>query len=327
MYVMRFAAAGLAFAAALSAASAAALSKESVNNARFEEGQAVPAGEQSPLVFKLQALLDRAHSSPGVLDGYWGENVEKALTAYGKMKGLETDGKLDAEVWQTLGGDAADPVVIDYEITEADVEGPFVEAIPSDWREMAEMDRLAYTSPAELFSEKFHMEIDALKALNPDADFGEVGTKIMVAAVRDSAPSGKVTRIEADKAMAQVRGYDAEDKLVVAYPATIGSDENPSPSGTWEVTSIAVGPTYHYRPDENFQVGGIEEPLVLPPGPNNPVGTVWIDLSKETYGIHGTPEPALIGKESSHGCVRLTNWDAEELAKLVEEGATVEFVE
>lgn len=326
MFLKMFAAAGLAVAAGLSGAAAAELSKEAVNGARFEEGQAVPTGEQSPLVFKLQALLDRAHASPGVLDGYWGENVEKAISTFEEKNELEADGKLDAEVWEALGGNEAEPILIEYEITEDDVDGPFVE-IPSDWREMAEMERLAYTSPEEMLAEKFHMDIEVLKAINADADFGEAGTTIIVAAVREAEPSGDVTRIEADKAVAQVRGYDSDGKLVVAYPATIGSEENPSPSGTVEVTGVAIGPTYLYKPDENFQVGDIDEQLKLPPGPNNPVGNVWIDLSKDTYGIHGTPEPAQIDKEASHGCVRLTNWDAEELANLVQEGATVEFVQ
>ncbi|HEX2256209.1 MAG TPA: L,D-transpeptidase [Afifellaceae bacterium] len=326
MHRFLIAAALLAAGTSLVSPAAAQLSKEAVNGASFEEGRGVPTGEQNPLVFKLQALLDRAHVSPGVLDGYWGENVEKAISSFEEREGLEADGQLDAEVWKALGGDSADPVLIEYEITEQDLEAPFVE-IPSDWRQMAEMEWLGYTRPAELLAETFHMDVEVLEALNEGADFGTAGTTIIVAAVREAEPSGKVTRIEADKAAAQVRGYDAEDNLLVAYPATIGSEENPSPSGTVEVTAVAINPTYHYRPDENFQVGDIDEPLVLPPGPNNPVGTVWIDLSKDTYGIHGTPEPAQIDKESSHGCVRLTNWDAEELAGLVEVGASVEFVE
>ena len=326
MNLTRMAAAGLALAAALSSAAATELTKEAVNGASFEEGQAIPSGEQSPLVFKLQALLDRTHVSPGVLDGYWGENVEKAVAAFEKMKGMEADGRLDAKVWEALGGNSAEPILVDYEITKDDVNGPFVD-IPESWRKMAKMDRLAYTSPAELLAEKFHMDIEVFKAINADADFGKAGTTIVVAAVREAEPSAQVTRIEADRKTAQVRAYDSDDKLVAAYPATVGSEENPSPSGTVEVKGIAMSPTYLYQPDENFQVGDIKEQLQLPPGPNNPVGSVWIGLSKDGYGIHGTPEPADIDKEASHGCVRLTNWDAEELAHLVEVGATVEFVQ
>jgi lipoprotein-anchoring transpeptidase ErfK/SrfK len=314
-------------AAGLASPAAAQLTKEAVNAASYEEGQAIPTGERSPLVFKLQTLLDRAHLSPGVLDGYWGENVEKAVTTFQEENGLEADGQLNAEVWAALDGDGAAPVLVEYEITEEDLEEPFVERIPSDWREMAEMEWLGYTGPEEMLAERFHMEIGALRELNPDADFDVADTIIVVAAVRDSAPAAEVVRIEADKTVAQVRGYDREGNLVVAYPATIGSEQNPSPSGTWEVIAIALEPTYHYSPDLAVQVAGVDEPLVLPPGPNGPVGTVWIDLDKEGYGIHGTADPEQIDKVHSHGCVRLTNWDAEELAELVDEGTIVEFVE
>jgi lipoprotein-anchoring transpeptidase ErfK/SrfK len=202
----------------------------------------------------------------------------------------------------------------------------FVEAIPEDFAEMAKMDRLGFTSPEEMLSERFHMDIDLFTALNAGTDIA-AGAKVVVANVEAPPPEGKVSRIEADKAKAQLSAYDAEDRLIVAYPATIGSDENPSPSGTHKVDTVAEDPVYYYRPDENFQQGDNTEELDIPPGPNNPVGTIWIDLSEPTYGIHGTPEPSKIDKTESHGCVRLTNWDAEELAKLVEPGVPVEFIE
>ena len=170
------------------------------------------------------------------------------------------------------------------------------------------------------------MDIDLFTALNSGASYS-AGSSIVVADISGGEPEGKARRIEADKSKAQLRAYDAEDRLLVAYPATIGSAENPSPSGTHEVRAIAADPIYYYRPGENFQQGDNTEPLDIPPGPNNPVGTVWIDLSEEGYGIHGTPEPAAIDKTASHGCVRLTNWDAEELAGLVEAGVMVEFLE
>ena len=141
---------------------------------------------------------------------------------------------------------------------------------------------------------------------------------------RDSSRD-KVTRIEVDKENEQVRGYNSDEELLVAYPATIGSEQYPSPSGASEVVAAVRDPDYTYTPDA--WTGGPDEALQLPPGPNGPVGSIWIDLEKEGYGIHGTPEPAEIRRQQSHGCVRLTNWDAEELAVLVEEGATVEFVE
>jgi len=136
-----------------------------------------------------------------------------------------------------------------------------------------------------------------------------------------------VARLVADKALGQLLGYDGNDKLVVAYPATIGSPQTPSPSGTYKITGVAINPTYQYRPDVNFKQGNNSEKLIIPPGPNGPVGSVWIDLTEPTFGIHGTPEPSKIDKTNSHGCVRLTNWDAEELAKMVEKGVPVEFID
>lgn len=307
------------------AATAAELNRKTIENAAFDDGTANSASQRSPVAAKLQVLLDRAHISPGIVDGYFGENVENALRTYEKREGLEPDGKLDKETWAKLEG-GTEPVLTEYEISKDDVEGPFVESIPDDLRQMAEMNRLAYTSPEELLAEKFHMSQELLKELNPDADFGKAGTKIIVAAVREPEPERKVSRIEVDKAGKQVLGYDGEERLIVAYPATIGSQENPSPSGKVEVKAIAPDPVYYYRPDENFQVDDIEEPLDIPPGPNNLVGSVWIDLDKKGYGIHGTPDPEEIGKTYSHGCVRLTNWDAEELADLVQEGVPVEFI-
>jgi lipoprotein-anchoring transpeptidase ErfK/SrfK len=196
--------------------------------------------------------------------------------------------------------------------------------MPDDFQALAKMDRLGYRSPAEMFAERFHMDIDLLKNLNPQIDGVTAGTEIVVANV-DGRPSGQVKRIEISKEAGQLRGYDASGNMILAYPATIGSQELPSPSGTHRVRAIAPDAAYYYRPDENFKIDGIDEPLELAPGPNNPIGTTWIDLSKPTYGIHGTPDPAEIAKTQSHGCVRLTNWDVEELAALVEPGVEVTF--
>ncbi len=309
-----------------SAAGISKLSLKSVNEAQFEEGLRSPEGASS-LVLKAQILLDRNDASPGVIDGVYGDNVAKAITAFEGMKGLSQDGKLDAEVWSALTKGGGDDVLTQYEITQEDLDYDFAEEIPEDYAELAKMDRLAYTSIEEMLAERFHMDIDLLKALNEGKDFTNSGTTLVVANVDGAKPGDKVARIEADKDKRQVRAYDSEDKLLVAYPATIGSAETPSPSGTHKVDAVAADPKYYYRPNENFQQGDNDEPLDIPPGPNNPVGTTWIDLSEPTYGIHGTPEPAEIDKTASHGCVRLTNWDAEELASLVEQGVTVEFTE
>ena len=303
----------------------ASLGVEEVNSAIYAE-HAEDIRGASPLVLKAQVLLDRAGASPGVVDGYFGGNVAKAIAAVETVLGLPVDGALDPQVWSAIGGDAAPDVLVPYVITADDLAGPFVPEIPSDFSLQAEMEALAYTSPAEMFAERFHMDVELLQTLNPSADFGRPGTTIIVAAIDGPAIAGKIARIEADKKQRQVRAYDAQDRLVVAYPATIGSTATPSPSGTHRVEAIAADPVYYYNP-ANFVQGDNMEPLELPPGPNNPVGTMWIDLSQPGYGIHGTPEPSRIDKTSSNGCVRLTNWDAEELAGLVEPGVVVSFLE
>jgi lipoprotein-anchoring transpeptidase ErfK/SrfK len=303
----------------------ASLTVEEVNSAVFGQDATAMRGA-SPLVLKAQVLLDRAGASPGVIDAYFGGNVAKAIAAVETVLDLPVDGALDPDVWAAIGGDQGAPVLVQYTITEEDASYPFLPSIPSDYAEQARLPALGYTRPEEMFAERFHMDIDLVTALNAGADFRRPGSTIWVAAVEGQPVTGKISRIEADKARRQVRAYDAEDRLVVAYPATIGSADNPSPSGTHSVEGVAPNPVYYYDPRNFVQAGNTEE-LKLPPGPNNPVGTMWIDLSEPSYGIHGTPEPSKIDKTASHGCVRLTNWDAEELATLVEPGVTVEFVE
>jgi lipoprotein-anchoring transpeptidase ErfK/SrfK len=276
-------------------------------------------------VAALQVLLDRKGASPGVIDGHFGSNVDKALAAYRDITGVNlhsTDTDSIKKALAETGGDA----VTSYTITAEDAAGPFVASVPSDYRRKAELGRLSFTSVSEMLAERFHMDEDYLKALNPEAVFGRPGTVIKVANI-GSDVGAQVSRIIADKARKQVRAYDASGKLVAAYPATIGSSDTPSPSGTHEVARIAFNPEYTYNPDVNFKQGDNDKILTIPPGPNGPVGSIWIALSKPTYGIHGTPDPSKIGKTESHGCVRLTNWDAAELAKLVKPGVTVQFVD
>ena len=204
--------------------------------------------------------------------------------------------------------------------------GSFVASIPEDYGEKAKLEKLSYTSVPEMLAERFHMDEGYLKALNPEANFSRVGTIIRVANVGQPA-TRQVARIVADKGRKQVFAYDADNKLVVSYPATIGSTDTPSPTGTHLVSRVVLDPDYTYNPDINFKQGENSKILTIPPGPNGPVGSVWIALDKPTYGVHGTPDPSKIGKTESHGCVRLTNWDAQELAKLVKAGVPVEFVE
>ena len=286
-----------------------------------------PAGKDAdPRIARLQVLLDRANVSPGVIDGRSGRNLQKAVAALQNMYGLPSTGRLGRDVDDLLAPFGAKPVFVPYVITAEDVAGPFVPVIPKDYGEMAKLDRLAYRGPAEALAERFHMDEGFLRRLNPGEDFSQVGTVILVADPGPNA-SAKVAHLVADQKERQLIGYDADWNVVVAYPATIGSTDMPSPSGRHAVKAIAVDPVYWYRPQVNFKQGNNTKPLKLAPGPNNPVGAVWIGLDKPTYGIHGTPEPSKIDKTNSHGCLRLTNWDARELAHLVRPGVDVEFVD
>lgn len=286
-----------------------------------EEAEPEPAQSPNPAIARAQILLDQFGASPGVIDGYDGENVRKAIMAFQAMAGLEVSGTLDAETVDLL--ETGLPVMGEYVITNEDlseISGP----IPADYAEKAKLDFLGYGSVAEKLAERFHMDADFLAALNPGAGYAE-GETIAVA-MTGSSRTGVVARIEADKVLRQVRAYDAQGMLLAAYPATIGSEDNPSPSGSYVVEVVAPMPNYTYNPEINFQQGENTEVLTIPPGPNGPVGSMWIALSKPTYGIHGTPEPAQIDKTGSHGCVRLTNWDAEELSTMVSPGVTVQFL-
>jgi lipoprotein-anchoring transpeptidase ErfK/SrfK len=275
-------------------------------------------------VAALQVLLDRAGASPGVIDGRFGSNVDKALAAYNEIIGSNlksTDAVGIQAALAQSGGDA----FASYTITPEDVAGPYVASIPEDYSQKAQLDRMGYTSVTEALAERFHMDENYLKSLNPEANFNRPGTIIKVANF-GKLVSTPVARIVADKGKKEVFAYDAGGKLVAAYPATIGSSDTPSPSGIHTVSRVALDPNYTYNPSINFKQGQNDKILTIPPGPNGPVGSVWIALDKPTYGIHGTPDPSKIGKTESHGCVRLTNWDARELAKLVSPGVTVEFV-
>lgn len=276
-------------------------------------------------VAALQILLDRTGASPGVIDGRFGSNVDKALLAYRAITGRALKSTDTAEIkaqLQATGGEA----FTTYTLTQEDVAGPYVASVPDDYSDKAKLERLSYTSVPEMLGERFHMDEKYVRALNPEANFNRVGTVIKVANIGGNA-TGQIARIIADKGNKQVRALDANGKLIVAYPATIGSSDTPSPTGVHAVSRVALNPNYTYNPKINFKQGQNDKILTIPPGPNGPVGSVWIALDKPTYGIHGTPEPSKIGKTESHGCVRLTNWDAQELAKIVKSGVPVEFLE
>ena len=273
----------------------------------------------------LQVFLDREGFSPGVIDGKKGSNVTKAIEAWQVATGETLDPNDTDAIVERLHLNGGMPFTT-YQITAADAAGPYVASIPEDYAHKAALPALSYTSTAEMLAERFHMDEQYLKEMNPGVDFSIPGTIIKVINVGEPK-KGKVARILADKGRKQLLAYDEAGSLIAAYPASIGSADTPSPSGLVTVERIAFNPNYTYNPKINFQQGGNDKVLTLQPGPNGPVGTIWIALSKPTYGIHGTPEPSKIGKTQSHGCIRMTNWDATELAKMASPGVTVEFVD
>ena len=311
--------AGPAFGAEMNAA--AIDSADPLKKALSNE-MATPAG------VRLQVLLDRAHFSPGEIDGKFGENAKKALRAYAEAQQLPSSDASTEDVWKALRTDDR-PVIMNYTVTERDVAGPFLPKLPSKMEDMKDIPKLSFTSSREGLAEKFHMSEALLTTLNPGRRFDHAGDTIVVV---DTGGAGtgtpvKVDRVEVDKTRQTVRLFDKSNALIGFYPATVGSEEKPSPSGTLRVTEVDRNPTYRYNPAYHFKGVHSRKPFTIKPGPNNPVGTVWINLSADGYGIHGTPSPGKVSKAESHGCVRLTNWDAERVAGSVTKGTPIAFVE
>lgn len=303
------------------------LTPDSINQAEFNAQQASASKAISPVVVKAQTLLSRRNVSPGEIDGLEGENYRKAVAQFRRQEKLGEGDQLDEAAWSALTQGDGQPVVIEATVPKEVASYDFAQEIPKDYAKQAELKRLAYVRPSEMLAERFQMSEALLKALNPRAHFDKAGEKIFVVSADRAKPRSAIVRLEANKTTGLLIAYGKDDDIVASYPATIGSDETPSPEGEVKITRIAQNPTYHYDPDKNFKQGRNTEKLTLPPGPNNPVGTVWIALSRPTFGIHGTPEPSKVSKNESHGCVRLTNWDAEQLAKLVKPGLTVRFTD
>lgn len=277
-------------------------------------------------VFKAAVFLDRLALSPGVIDGKDGDNLGKAVTAFQVSRGLKANGRLDRETFDKLCQSVTAPATVAYTVTDDDVRGPFRD-IPAHLEAMAGLDSLPYRSAAELLAAKFHTSEAAIRLFNPGKAVDRAGTVLSVPNVAAERPAGQAVRIEADKGAGSVRVLGRHDELLAFYPASIGSTEKPAPSGTLQVTRVAHDPTYRYDPKFQFKGVRTDKELVIAPGPNNPVGVVWIGLSKETYGIHGTSHPETVGRTGSHGCVRMTNWDALDLARRVHKGVPVAFLE
>jgi lipoprotein-anchoring transpeptidase ErfK/SrfK len=307
----------------LAASTGAAFSPETVNDAALVAS--VGQGGEGAAVLRAQILLDRARFSPGEMDAAYGSNMRQAIAGFQKSRGLSVNGEVDAATWKALDSDNA-PVLVTITLSADDVAGPFT-PLPSGMAAQSKLDALGYTSSLEALGEKFHASPELLKQLNPGKDFDEAGEQLVVPSVQATAPMPAVARVVVDKSAATVSLLDESGQVVAQYPASTGSKHDPLPLGEWKIKGVGKKPVFHYNPKLFWDAKTTDAKATLAAGPNNPVGVVWIDLSKDHYGIHGTPEPSKIGKTQSHGCIRMTNWDALDVSRSVKPGMTATLQE
>ncbi len=284
-----------------------------------------------PSVLKAQVYLDRAHFSVGAIDGRWGRNSAIAVWWWQRSHGMDATGEVDEATFRSLAaaGDYVEPL-IEYRISEEDLKGPF-RHIPDSVYDQQRLSCLCYQSLREELAEKFHSAEDFLELLNRDVKFSELraGDAIIIPNVRSpiTADQHDIGSVAVSIAGNSFNAFDASGNLIFHAPTTVGSIYDPSPHETLHVIKIIDHPHFHYDPTLYHEVPDSMPDAHLAPGPNSPVGVVWIALSKQHYGVHGTKDPESIGYTSSHGCVRLTNWDATEVQHRISEGVKVAFVD
>ena len=287
---------------------------------RPRASRAAPTVAQ-PDMLATQVLLDRAGFSPGEIDGLGGTNTQRATEAFEREKDRPIGDLVKA---------ATMPPTVRYMVTAEDAEAPVVNTIPDDMMEKAKLKRLDYTSHLEMIAERFHASPALLRRLNPrlalDQGAEVVVPNVEVVSAAESKPLADIV-VRVSKQSSALTVTDGAGAVLMYAPVTSGSQHDPLPLGQWTVTGVSRNPTFHYNPDLFWDAEPSHAKATIPPGPNGPVGVVWIDISKPHYGIHGTPEPGSVGHTTSHGCVRLTNWDALRLAAMVGKGTKVEFVE
>lgn len=284
-----------------------------------------------PSVLKTQVYLDRLNFSVGALDGRWGRNTGIALWWYQRSRGLEATGSVDEATYRSLAGSAGNaPALVQHTVDNEDVKGPFTD-VPDDMYDKAKLDCLCYASIAEGLAERFHTTVEFLEQLNPNVIMGELqaGQQVWVPNVRPAVTQDRpdIARVVVSIAGNTFNAFDAQGNLIFHAPTTLGSKYDPSPNETVEVRKIVFDPHFHYQPKLFAEVPDDEPEANLNPGPNSPVGVVWVALSKKHFGVHGTSDPDSIGYASSHGCIRLTNWDARDVAHRLQPGIKIEFID
>ena len=308
---------------------------------------AAPAQPIDNNIVHIQVLLDRLGFSPSVIDGRKGAMLTRALKGLQQARELPVTGTLDDATNSYLSRFARTPATIAVTLTAADIAGPYQGPIPTEPAAQAKLAALGYSNLLERLSERFHTTPATLIALNPPGTPVRAGVKIRVPNVRpvsrdypaDLRPDWKATladlnvdarqpeaaRIVVDKSDGVLRVYDKGGALVAQFPATMGSKHDPLPIGKWKIQGESYLPKFHYNPKLFWDASSKDGKQVLPAGPNGPVGVIWLDLNKPHYGIHGTPNPETIGRAESHGCIRLTNWDAARLSLMVKPGTPAVF--
>jgi lipoprotein-anchoring transpeptidase ErfK/SrfK len=284
-------------------------------------------------ILAAQVMLDRAGFSPGEIDGVAGANLRKTVSAFQKSRGLRVTGRVDDRTLQRLKDETGEqPILVTYVLSDSDVAGPFQPDIPDDLVEQSKLPSLSYQDSLEALAEKFHASPALLTRLNDGQTLANAGEQIFVpnvvpfeaAMTTKPAPAGG-TRIVVTKRTRALTVEDEKGQVLFFAPVTTGSEHDPLPIGKWKVTGVQLSPAFHYNPDLFWDADPAHSKAKIPAGPNNPVGVAWIDINKPHWGIHGTPEPAMIGRTTSHGCVRMTNWDVRRVLDYVKAGTPVIF--